>query len=44
MFREEAFYDNYTEEIISPWWLYLSRNYELGGERCYRENYRVKNG
>jgi hypothetical protein len=22
MFREEAFYDNYTEEIISPWWLY----------------------
>jgi uncharacterized membrane protein HdeD (DUF308 family) len=23
MFREEAFYDNYTEEIISPWWLYL---------------------
>ena len=23
MFREEVFYDNYTEEIISPWWLYL---------------------
>ncbi len=23
MFREIVFYDNYTNEIISPWWLYL---------------------
>jgi uncharacterized membrane protein HdeD (DUF308 family) len=23
MFRQILFYDNYTREIISPWWLYL---------------------
>jgi hypothetical protein len=23
MFRQIIFYDNYTNEIISPWWVYL---------------------